>query len=138
MAQKDKKKKSEPVYSSARIAEAERIFTEGEKFFILEDYTKALFYFQQVLEYSPSNATVYYKIADIYSKGSKEEDLVQAAQNIESALHIDKKNKYFYLLASQIYASQHQFGKASQALETMMKEVAGSEEHLYELAAAYL
>src|SRR5438552_2111254 len=47
-AQKDKKKKPEPVFSSARMAEAERIFTEGEKFYILEDYTKALFYFQQV------------------------------------------------------------------------------------------
>ena len=138
LAQKEKKKKSEPVYSSARIAEAERIFTEGEKFFILEDYTKALFYFQQVLEYSPANATVYYKIADIYLKGSKDEDLIQAAQNIESAIRLEKKNKYFYLLAAQIYAAQHQFGKASQVLETMMKEIKGSEEYLYELAATYL
>ena len=137
-AQKEKKKKTEPAYSSARIAEAERIFTEGEKFFILEDYTKALFYFQQVLEYSPANATVYYKIAEIYLKGSKDEDLIQAAQNIENALRLDKKNKYFYLLAAQIYAAQHQFGKASQMMETMMKEINGTEEHLYELAAIYL
>src|SRR5258708_6759306 len=84
-AQKEKKKKSEPVFSSARMAEAERIFTEGEKFFILEDYTKALFYFQQVLEYSPSNATVFYKIAEIYLKGSKDEDLNRAKQHIERA-----------------------------------------------------
>ncbi len=110
-AQRERKKKPEPVYSSARIAEAERIFTEGEKFFILEDYSKALFYFQQVLEYSPANATVYYKIAEIYLKGSKDEDLVQATQNIENALRLDKKNKYFYLLAAQIYAAQHQFAR---------------------------
>jgi tetratricopeptide (TPR) repeat protein len=120
------------------MAEAERIFTEGEKFFILEDYTKALFYFQQVLEYSPSNATVFYKMAEIYLKGNKEEDLMKASQNIESALRIEKKNKYFYLLAAQIYVTQHQFGKASQTLETMMKEIKGTEEHLYELAAIYL
>jgi len=137
-SQKDRKKKSEPVYSSARIAEAERIFTEGEKFYILEDYAKALFYFQQVLEYSPSNATVFYKIAEVYLKGSKEEDLIQAAQNIESALRLEKKNKYFYLLAAQIYVAQHQFGKAAQSLQTMMKEISGSEEHLYELASIYL
>jgi len=43
LAQKERKKKPDPVFSSARMAEAERIFTEGEKFFILEDYTKALF-----------------------------------------------------------------------------------------------
>lgn len=137
-AQKDRKKKPEPVFSSARMAEAERIFTEGEKFYILEDYTKALFYFQQVLEYSPSNASVFYKIAEIYLKSSKEEDLMKAAQNIENALRIDKKNKYFYLLAAQIYVTQRQFGKGSQALETMMKEIKGSEEHLYELASIYL
>ncbi len=120
------------------MAEAERIFTEGEKFFVLEDYTKALFYFQQVLEYSPSNASVFYKIAEIWLKSSKEEDLMKAAQNIESALRIEKKNKYFYLLAAHIYVTQHQFGKASQVLETMMKEIKGTEEHLYELAAIYL
>lgn len=137
-AQKDKRRKTEPVFSSARIAEAERIFTEGEKFFILEDYAKALFYFQQVLEYSPSNATVYYKIAEIYLKGDKDEDLERASQNIESALKLDKKNKYFYLLASQIYARQHQFNKAAQTLEAMFKEIKGTEEHLYELAAIYL
>jgi len=138
LAQKERKKRSEPVYSSARIAEAERIFTEGEKFFILEDYTKALFYFQQALEYSPSNATVFYKIAEIYLKGSKDEDLIQAAQNIENALRFEKRNKYIYLLAAQIYVAQHQFGKAAQALETMMKEIKGTEEHLYQLASIYL
>ena len=138
LAQKERKKRSEPVYSSARIAEAERIFTEGEKFYILEDYTKALFYFQQALEYSPSNATVFYKIAEIYLKGSKDEDLVQAAQNIENALRLEKRNKYIYLLAAQIYVAQRQFGKAAQTLETMMKEIKGTEEHRYELASIYL
>jgi tetratricopeptide (TPR) repeat protein len=137
-AQKDKRRKTEPVFSSARIAEAERIFTEGEKFFILEDYAKALFYFQQVLEYSPATATVYFKIAEIYLKGGKDEDLERASQNIESALKLDKKNKYFYLLAAQIFARQHQFNKAAQTLETMLKEIRGTEEHLYELAALYL
>ncbi len=126
------------MFSSARIAEAERIFTEGEKYFILEDYTKALFYFQQALEYNPTNATVFYKIAEVFLKGSKEEDLIRAAQNIENALKLERKNKYFYLLASRIYANQRLFDKSSQALETMMSEIKGTEEYLYELAAIYL
>jgi tetratricopeptide (TPR) repeat protein len=137
-AQKEKKKKTESLLSTTRIAEAERAFTEAEKFYILEDYTKALFYFQQALEYNPGSATVYYKIAEIYLKGNKEEDLVHATQSIENALKLEKKNKYFYLLASRIYVSQHQFEKAAQALQTMMKEIKGTEEHLYELAAIFL
>ncbi len=137
-AQKEKKRKSILALSSARMAEAERIFTEGEKFYILEDYAKALSYFQQVLEYSSDNATTHYKIAEIYLKGNKEEDLVHASQSIEAALKLEKKNKYFYLLASRIYVSQHQFEKAAHALESMMKEIKGTEEYLYELAGIYL
>lgn len=126
------------MLSAARVAEAERIFTEGEKFYILEDYTKALFYFQQALEYSPNNATAYYKIAEINLRSNKEEELQRAEQNIESALKLEKKNKYFYLLASRIYVTRHHYEKASQALETMMKEINGAEDHYYELAAIYL
>lgn len=138
VAQKEKKKKNETVFSAARVAEAERLFTEGEKFYILEDYAKSLFYFQQAMDYIPGNATIYYKIAEIFLKGTKADDLERAAQNIETALKLEKKNKYFYLLASRIYANQHRFDKAAQALETMIKEISGSEEHLYELAAMYL
>ncbi|GHN00455.1 hypothetical protein WSM22_19440 [Cytophagales bacterium WSM2-2] len=137
-AQRGKKKQKEDAFATASVMEAERVFTEAEKNFILEDYTKALFYFQQALEYSPGNATVHYKMAEIYLKGNTENDLQRAIQSIESALKLEKKNKYFYLLASRIYATQHQFGKAAEALETMLKEISGTEENLYELAAIYL
>jgi tetratricopeptide (TPR) repeat protein len=91
-----------------------------------------------VAELNPTNATVHYKISDILSKSAKEEDQLRAAQSIELALKYDKKNKYFYLLASNIYASLNQLNKATLALETMMKEVKGTEEYLYELAALYM
>lgn len=137
-AQRDRKKRAENNFTSARLTEAERIFSDGEKYYILEDYTKALFYFQQVLEYTPDNATAYYKIAEIFLKGNKEEDLIKAEQAIEVALRLETKNKYFYLLASQIYATHHLFDKAAQTLENMIREIKGTEEHLYELAGMYL
>lgn len=138
-AQRDKKKKpvTEFRLSEARLREAESFFTEAEKYFILEDYTKALFYFQRVVELNPENATVHYKIAEILAKSSKQEDLVKASISIENAIRFEKKNKYFYLLASSIYSSLGNFTKAELALETMMKEIKGTEEHLYELAALY-
>ncbi|MGC4023377.1 MAG: tetratricopeptide repeat protein [Cyclobacteriaceae bacterium] len=138
LAQRGKKKPKEDAFASVKSSEAERIFTEGEKNFILEDYTKALFYFQQALEYTPDNATIHYKIAEIYLKGNTEGDFQRAAQSIETALKLDKKNKYFYLLASHIYSNQRQLDKAAQTLESMIKEVSGSEEHLYDLAGIYL
>jgi tetratricopeptide (TPR) repeat protein len=138
LAQKDKKKKSvESQPSEMRLREAEFYFTEGEKHFILEDYSKALLYFQRVVELNPENPTVHYKIAEILAKSPKEEDLQRASFSIESALRLDEKNKYFYILASGIYTSLNNYSKAEQCLETMMKEVKGTDEYLYELAAIY-
>ena len=138
-AQRDKKNKkiSDFKLSDARLREAEFFFTEGEKYFILEDYTKALLYFQRVVELNPENGTVHYKIAEILLKGNKQEDFIKASISIENALKFEKKNKYFYLLASNIYSGLNNFDKAEDALETMMKEIKGTDEYLYELAALY-
>ena len=59
------KRKSVPDAKSndGRLREAEFFFTEAEKYFILEDYAKALVYFQRVAELNPTNGTVHYKIA---------------------------------------------------------------------------
>jgi tetratricopeptide (TPR) repeat protein len=137
-AQKKKAPQPEQRSEEARLREAEFFFTEAQKYFILEDYSKALVYFQRVAELNSANATVHYKIAEILAKGTKEEDLIKASQSIETALKYEKKNKYFYLLASNIYASLGEFGKATNALETMIEEVKGTEDYLYELAALYL
>jgi tetratricopeptide (TPR) repeat protein len=138
-AQRDKKNKKQTDFklSDARLREAEFFFTEGQKYFILEDYTKALLYFQRVVELNPEIGTVHYKIAEILAKGNKQEDFVKASLSIENALKFEKKNKYFYLLASNIYSSLNNFEKAEKMLETMMDEVKGTEEYLYELAALY-
>ncbi|MBL7872255.1 MAG: tetratricopeptide repeat protein [Cyclobacteriaceae bacterium] len=134
-----KRKSTTDVKSNdGRLREAEFFFTEAEKYFILEDYAKALVYFQRVAELNPTNGTVHYKIAEILAKGTKNEDILKASQSIELALKYEKKNKYFYVLASTIYASLGAFDKATDALETMMKEVKGTEEYLFELAALYL
>jgi tetratricopeptide (TPR) repeat protein len=133
-----KKKDGGDVYASGlKLREAEFYFTEGEKFFILEDYAKALLYYQRSLEITPDNATIHYKIAEVLSRSNKQEDLLKASFSIESALKLEKKNKYFYLLAANIYGSLTKFDKAALAYETLLDEVSGTEEYLYELAAVY-
>jgi tetratricopeptide (TPR) repeat protein len=133
-----KKKDSSDVYATGlKLREAEFYFTEGEKFFILEDYAKALLYFQRALEITPDNSTVHYKIAEVLSRSNKQEDLLKASFSIENALKLEKKNKYFYLLAANIYGSLTKFDRAASIYETMLQEVPGSEEYLYELAAVY-
>jgi tetratricopeptide (TPR) repeat protein len=136
-AQRKKKDSGDVFASGLKLREAEFYFTEGEKFFILEDYAKALLYYQRALEITPENATIHYKIAEVLSRSNKQEDLLKASFSIESALKLEKKNKYFYLLAANIYGSLTKFDKAAWAYETLIEEVEGSEEYLYELAAVY-
>ena len=137
LAQRKKKTPDETQASGIKLREAEFYFTEGEKYFILEDYAKALLYYQRTLEISPENATVHYKIAQVLSQSNKQEDLLKASISIENALKLERKNKYFYLLAANIYNSMTAFDKAAAIYETMIREVKGTEEYLYELAAVY-
>jgi tetratricopeptide (TPR) repeat protein len=138
-AQRDKKKKPDAgKLSSARLSEAESVFTEGEKFFILEDYSKALLYFLRASELYPENPAIHYKLAEVLAKSNKEEDLRKASGAIDQAIKLDKKNKYYYLLAANINSSLGQFSKSASLLEAMLKEVPETEEYLYELATIYL
>ena len=136
VAQK-KKKSVDDSPAGLKIRESEFYFTEGEKFFILEDYAKALIYYQRAIEANPDNGTIHYKVADVLSRSSKAEDLQKAAISIETALKLDPSNKFFYLSAATIYTGLARFDKAAEAYEAMLKEVKGTEEYLYELAAVY-
>lgn len=132
-----KKRGAEDATVGIRLREAEFYFTEGEKFFILEDYAKAMVYYQRALDINPDNGTIHYKMAEVLAKSNKQEDLLKASSSIEQALRLDQENKYFYLLAATIYNSLGRFEKAAQAYETMMDKIPGTEEYLYEVAAVY-
>ncbi|MDQ2656188.1 MAG: tetratricopeptide repeat protein [Bacteroidota bacterium] len=132
-----RKRGGEEAAQGIRLREAEFYFTEGEKFFILEDYAKALVYYQRALDINPDNGTIHYKIAEVLSRSNKQEDLAKASVSIEQALRLDAENKYFYLLAATIYNSLGRFQKAAESYEAMIERIKGTEEYLYEVAAVY-
>ena len=132
-----KKKTPDVQPSTTKNREAEFYFTEAEKYFILEDYAKAMLYYQKSLEIAPESPTVHYKMATVLSQNNKPEELQKASLSIENALKYEKKNKYFYLLAASIYNGLGKFDKSIAAYETMLAEVKGAEEYLYDLAVVY-
>jgi len=115
--------------------ETEYFFTEGEKYFILEDYAKALSSFQKAQEIDPSNAAIDYKLAQIYNKG---EDVTKALFYINKALELDKSNKYYYLFAAELNTKNGDFQSAEENYKEMLANVEGTDQYLYELAAIYL
>ncbi len=132
-----KKKGPEDAAAGLKLRESEFYFTEGEKFYILEDYAKALIYYQRAIESNPENGTIHYKIAEVLARSNKPEDVAKAALSVERAIKLDPTNKYFYLSAATIYNSLARFDKAAETYESMLREVKNTEEYLYELAAVY-
>jgi tetratricopeptide (TPR) repeat protein len=114
---------------------AEQFFTEGEKYFILEDYTKAMVFFQRSLELYPDNAAINYKIAEIYNL---KEDLDNALIHATEALRFQDNNKYYYLLLAEIYKKQTNYARASEILEQLIEKIPGTQEYLFESATLYI
>jgi len=136
-AQKKKKhvqKKSEET-TIEDVRQSEYYLSEGEKYYILEDYSKAFVLFQKALEYDNNNATAYYKIGQIYSN-NKEYD--KALEYSKKAIGLDPKNKYYYLLAAEIYTNQSNFEEAGNIYLEMFENTSNSNEYLFDLAAIYI
>ncbi len=137
---KNKKKKKEKIEtvviaSKEEKRKAEMFHTEAEKYFILDDYGKAFVLYQKALEIDPSNATAYYKIAQIYLKRKEKE---KAIYNAQRAIKLDETNKYFYLLLADIYTKQSNFANAAETYESMIEKCKKANEYLFELAAIYI
>ena len=133
---KKKRDKEEQSNSDERnLLQAEVIFLEGEKYFMIEDYSKALIFFQKSLELYPENAACHYKLAQVLLI---REDYDQALIYATNALELDSSNKYYYLQTAEIYSKQSNFAAAAQMYETMLATIPGTESHLFDLAAIYL
>lgn len=134
-AQKKKKVKSDKQITERTIRESEYLFTEAQKYFLLEDYAKAFNLFQESIDIVPDNSAAYYKLAEISVHNEK----IDEAQNYAlKALELEQDNKYYYLLAANIFTEKGEFDKASEYYEMMISKVNGAEDYLFELAALYL
>ncbi|GJM29524.1 MAG: hypothetical protein DHS20C17_21590 [Cyclobacteriaceae bacterium] len=133
---KKKRDKDEQTKSSQRNQlQAEVIFLEGQKYFMIEDYSKALIFFQKSLELNPENAACHYKVAEILILNEQyDEALTYASQ----ALQLDTSNKYFYLQNAEIYSKQSNFAAAAEVYETMLTTIPETDSHLFDLAALYV
>lgn len=139
-AQRSKKKNKNDNNPPAELTDkdnikAEQLFTDGEKYYILEDYNKSLAFLQKALEIEPDNAAIHYKIAQVYEKS---DDLDNALVHASQALKTDPDNKYYYLLVAEIYTKKSDFDNAAATYERLIDNIPGTEEYLFEMAALYI
>ena len=118
-----------------REREAAFYFTEGVKYYILEDMDKAMALFEKSLESDSENAAAHFKIANILAEKGEMDD---ALSHANTALEMVSDNKYYYLTKAEILTKQSNFQEAAQVYEQMIETVKDTDEYLFELAALYL
>lgn len=138
-----RKKKNKPQVKIERVqfltdeekAEVDHYFLEGEKYFILQDLSKAMSAFQKVLELDQKNAAAHYKIGQIYSENN---DMNMALPHAIFAKNFNPKNKYYYLLVAHVQTSLGDLSASEKTYIEMLANVEGTENYLFELAAVQL
>ena len=130
---KNKKAGKPPVVVSAHGGEY--YFIEAEKFFLLEDYTKAVELFKKCLVISGENDAAHFKLAQIYNYT---EEYDKAIPHALTALELNNSNKFYYLLAVDIYTNKSDLEGAAKMFEQLLEKVPKSEEYLFDLAAVYV
>ncbi len=119
----------------AERVELEYLFTDGLKFFLIEDYAEASKIFQQCLEKQPNNPVFHYKNAQ---SAWLQNNIDEAIAYGLTAQELDPKNPYYYEFLIQIYQRRNQHLIIAQTLEELIQNTGGTERHYFDLAMAYL
>ncbi len=125
---------TEEISKKRSQAEAEYYMIEGMKFFVLENYPKALEKFEKARGYLEKAPAIDYKIAETYTQLNS---LPQAETYAQKALEEDKNNPYFYILLAKIYERQAKLDLAAQTYKAMLDADIGAQEYYYDLANIY-
>jgi len=112
---------------------AEMALIEGQKHLILENYAKALEMFHVAREINPNDGAIHFKIAEVLFRNKA---LTDASESIELAIELDSENKFYYLLAADIYTANSDLASAQKMYEELLK-MEGNEDYLVELALIF-
>ncbi len=114
---------------------ADRLFIEGEKQMMLEDFKKAYFYFEKAHELKPESGAINFKLAEILARANQPEEALEYGQN---AIEADPDNKYYHLLMAEVYSKQDKPEKAAEILQSLIDNSENSEQYILDLASLYL
>lgn len=115
-------------------ANAEFMLIEAEKFFLLEDYERALAFLDKSIEVDKKNHAAYFKKAEIYLAQNKPED---GLKSIKEAINIVRNNKYYYVLGAQLEKANRNMQGAADFYRLMVQETSDYQTYLVELATTY-
>ena len=130
---RDGKKKDEPTIS--QLQEAEAYFTEGMKFYMMEDYEKAIPPFQKALEITPNNGGIFYALSNNYQKLKDE---INAVLYAEKAVKEDPENTTYGELLADLYVRKRKYEEAARVYQNLIAQNPTRSEYHLEQAAVYI
>ena len=121
--------------AKAKETMASRLFIEGQKNLLIEDYEKAYFYFKKALDFNDEEPAIYFKLAEMMVKAN---ELEKALEFGEQAIALDPENKYYHLQIAEIYSKQNKNLEAAEVLQNLMDKEGNHQQYILELASLYL
>jgi tetratricopeptide (TPR) repeat protein len=119
----------------AKELKAELSFSEGMKFFLIEDFTKAQAEFKKNINLYGDAPTVYYML----SRSEKELGLLNMALiNAKKALDLDAQNYYYMVHLADIELKSSQYKAAGNTLKKAIKAKPSLIENYFKLVDIYI
>jgi tetratricopeptide (TPR) repeat protein len=135
-AQKKKKDKDEKQeISKYERANAEYLFIEAQKYFLLEDYERSITFLNKSLEIDPGNHAAYFKTAEIHLITER---YTQGLEAIAKATALEKENRYYYILAAQLHKAANNLEGAARQYELMVANTSNYKEFLLDMVDIYV
>ncbi|EPR67897.1 hypothetical protein ADICYQ_2969 [Cyclobacterium qasimii M12-11B] len=128
MSRKERKAKEKEQMAS-------RLFIEGQKNLMLEDYEKAYFYFIKALEYDEEESAIHFKLSQMMVRAKQYDKALSYGKR---ALELDPDNKYYHLQIAEIYNNQNKTLEAAGVLENLMAKDGNNRQYILDLASMYL
>lgn len=128
LSKKDRKK-------SLSDTRATRLFIDGQRFLMQEDFDRAHFYFQKALEISPDEPAINFKIAEILLRADRVD---QALEYGLKAVDLDPENKYYNLVMAEAFSKNGEPAKAAEILENLTSKSEENQNYILDLASLYL
>ncbi|WP_113925994.1 tetratricopeptide repeat protein [Cognataquiflexum aquatile] len=116
-------------------AQASRLFIDGQRYLMQEDFDRAYFYFQKARELSPDQPAINFKIAEILLRANQVDKALEFGMK---AVELDPDNKYYNLVMAEVYSKQNQPKKAAAILEKLMANTEENQNYILDLASLYL
>ncbi len=119
----------------AKELKAELSFSEGMKFFLIEDFTKAQAEFKKNLSLYGDSPTVYYML----SRSDKALGMLNTAiVSAKKALDLDEKNYFYMVNLAEIEIKSSQYKSAANTLKKAIKSKPNLSENYFKLVDIYV